>query len=385
MSDNRTMESRSFYAHEPAAPTVDQTILRATAAGTSSFRKRFESRFVTDFFRQTKRGPVVSSIGIGTYLGESTDDDDLAYETAVRHAIGRGINLIDTAINYRCQRSERAVGAAIQQAIASGQATRQQLVISSKAGYIPLDKMPPATRQGYQAYVQREFIDQDIVRPEEIVGGGHSLAPRFLRYCLAKSRQNLGLRTIDMYYLHNPEQQLGSVDRVELRLRLRAAFTVMEESADRGEIAAYGCATWNGLRVPPDNSGHLSLEELMALAREIGGDSHHFRAVQLPVNLAMPEAIRMPTQRLGGHLVPAITAATEMGLTVLGSASLMQGKLAANLPGAVAPLFPECRTDAQRAIEFVRAMPGVTAALFGARQADHIDDCLACAERRRVN
>jgi aryl-alcohol dehydrogenase-like predicted oxidoreductase len=159
----------------------------------------------------------------------------------------------------------------------------------------------------------------------------------------------------------------------------------MEESADRGEIGAYGCATWNGLRVPPDNAGHLSLEELVSLAREIAGDGHHFRAVQLPVNLAMPEAIRTPSQRLGGQLVPAITAATELGLTVLGSASLMQGKLAANLPGAVAPLFPECRTDAQRAIEFVRAMPGVTAALFGARQADHIDDCLGCAERRRAN
>lgn len=377
------MESRSFYAHGATAPTVEPALLRATVAGTSSFRKRFEPRFVADYYRPMEHGPIVSSIGIGTYLGESTDDDDLSYESAVRHAIARGINLIDTAINYRCQRSERAVGAAIQQAIAAGQATRQQLVVSSKAGYIPLDKTPPPTRQGYQAYVQREFIDQDIVRPEEIVGGGHSLAPRFLRYCLAKSRQNLGLRTIDIYYLHNPEQQLGSIDRVELRLRMRAAFTVLEESVDRGEISLYGCATWNGLRVAPDDAGHLALEELVGLAREIAGDSHHFRAVQLPVNLAMPEAIRTPTQRLKGQVVPAITAATELGLSVLGSASLMQGKLAANLPAAVAPLFPECRTDAQRAVEFVRAMPGVTSALFGARQADHIDDCLACAERRR--
>ena len=377
------MESRSFYTHGATAPTVEPTLLRATVAGTSSFRKRFEPRFVADHYRAIERGPIVSSIGIGTYLGESTDDDDLSYETAVRHAIARGINLIDTAINYRCQRSERAVGAAIQQAIAAGQATRQQLVVSSKAGYIPLDKTPPATRPGYQAYVQREFIDQDIVRSEEIVAGGHSLAPRFLRYCLAKSRQNLGLRTIDIYFLHNPEQQLGSVDRGELRLRIRAAFTVLEESVDRGEISLYGCATWNGFRVAPDDPGHLALEELVSVARELAGDSHHFRVVQLPVNLAMPEAIRTPTQRLNGDLVPAITAATELGLSVIGSASLMQGKLAANLPAAVAPLFPECRTDAQRAIEFVRAMPGVTSALVGARQAEHIDDCLACAERRR--
>src|SRR5262249_25483510 len=147
--------------------------------------------------------------------------------------------------NYRNQRSERAVGAALQRLLAAGTVNRAQLVVSSKAGYIPLDRTPPTSREEYRGYVQREFIDQQILRPDEIVGSGRSLAPRFRRYCLAKSRQNLGLRTIDVYYVHNPGQSAAALPPEELRVRLRAAFAMLEEAGDRGEINVYGCATWD--------------------------------------------------------------------------------------------------------------------------------------------
>jgi aryl-alcohol dehydrogenase-like predicted oxidoreductase len=318
----------------------------------------------------------VSSLGIGTYLGECSEADDAAYETAVHHAIGHRINLIDTAINYRCQRSERSVGTAIQRAIADGRTTRESLVVCTKGGYVPLDGVPPVDRRAYQEYVQREFLDQKIFNAEDLVAGGHCLTPRFLRYCIAKSRQNLGLRAIDLYYLHNPEQQLGTIPMDELRGRLRAAFGVLEEAVSRGEIGAYGCATWNALRVTPDNKGHLSLADLVDVARSVAGGAHHFRAVQLPINLAMPEAVRAPTQLLDGHLVPALDAATHLGLSVIASASLMQANLAAGLPNAVHELFPHCRTDAQRALAFVRGLGGVSSALVGMRSTKHVDENL---------
>jgi aryl-alcohol dehydrogenase-like predicted oxidoreductase len=321
----------------------------------------------------------VSSIGLGTYLGESTDEDDAAYEAAVRLGLSAGINLIDTAINYRCQRSERAIGAAIQQVLASGTARRQELVVCSKGGYLPLDRVPPATREEYQAYVKREFIDQEILRPEEIVGGGHSLAPRFIRWCLAKSRQNLGLRTIDIYYLHNPAQQAGIVAPEDLRGRLQAAFAVLEEAATRGEIGVYGCATWGALRQPPSAKDHLSLEQLVESARAVAGDSHHFRVVQLPINLAMPEAVRKPTQPLRGKLVPVVEAAEELGLTVVASASLMQGRLTVGLPDTLRGHFPRCWTDAQRAIAFVRGVSSVTSALVGMKRSEHVTENIAAA------
>lgn len=351
-------------------------LLRASDAGTARYRHRFDARVVDEFFRATTFGPSTSSVGIGTYLGEANNRDDAAYETAIRAAVGRGINLIDTAINYRGQRSERAIGSAIQQMISSGEAAREELIVCSKGGYIPLDREPPATREEYQAYVKREFIDQQVVLADEIVAGGHSLAPRFLRYCLAKSRQNLGLRTIDVYYVHNPEQQLGLVSRDELKQRLRAAFMMLEEAAVRGEIGVYGCATWDSLRVPPDHKAHLALEDVVGIARDLAGEAHHCRVVQLPINLAMPEAARDATQPLDGKLVTALEAAAALGLTVVASATLMQAKLTAGLPVSLQAPFPSCTSDAQRAIEFVRTLPGVTAALVGMRRVEHIEENL---------
>lgn len=353
---------------------MDAAQLRATPAGTAKFQAHFESQFAADYFRPTTFGLSVSSIGIGTYLGDTSDADDAAYEGAIRHAFARGINLIDTAINYRGQRSERAVGAAIQRALSAGEIARNQIVVCSKGGYIPLDRNPPATREQYHAYVRREFIDTEIIAPDELVGGGHSLAPRFLRYCLAKSRQNLGLRSIDVYYVHNPEQQLQSVSPTELRTRLRAAFAVLEEAAGRGEIGVYGCATWDGLRVPPGEPGHLSLEMLVEIARELAGDAHHFRVVQVPINLAMIEAVRAPTQPVDGQLVTVLDAAAALGVNVIASATLMQAKLSNGLPEPVRQALPSFETDAQRAIAFTRTIPGIIAALVGMKRADHVDE-----------
>lgn len=361
----------------PVPPNLDSGDLRATAAGTAAFAARFAPSFAADFYRAGADDLSCSSVGLGTYLGDCTDADDEAYVGAVCHAVASGVNVVDAAINYRAQRSERAVGSAVQRLLASGIATRQQLVLCSKGGYIPLDRVPPATREEYQEYVRREYIDQEILLPEEIVAGGHSLAPRFLRYCMAKSRQNLGLRCIDIYYLHNPEQQLVGVDATELDVRLRAAFVVLEEAASRNEIGVYGIATWDGLRVPVEAKTHLSLERLVEVARDVAGDSHHFRCVQLPISLAMPEAVRSATQVVGGHTLAAVDAAQELGLTVIGSAPLMQSKLATGLPAEVRAHFPGCITDAQRAVTFVRGVPKVTCALVGMRQLAHVDENLA--------
>src|SRR4029078_7099913 len=104
----------------------------------------------------------------------------------------------------------------LQRVLATGTAARDELVVCSKGGYIPLAGTPPTTREEYQQYVRRAFIEARILHPDEISSGGHSFAPRFLRYCLAKSRQNLGLRTIDTYFLHNPEQHARALARATL-------------------------------------------------------------------------------------------------------------------------------------------------------------------------
>jgi aryl-alcohol dehydrogenase-like predicted oxidoreductase len=355
--------------------TSGRHALHATTAGTRRLAER-SAELGADFHRHFPRKLTVSALGIGSYLGDCTDADDERYRHVVRAAITSGVNIVDTASNYRCQRSERAVGQAVVEAIAAGDVRRDELLICTKGGYVALDGEPPSSREIYLQWLDATFFAPGLVAREELARSGHSLAPRFLAHQLAQSRANLGLTTIDLYYLHNPEEQLLVLDRASFRDRMRAAFELLEERAVTGEIAGYGCATWLGFRVPPDHRQHLTLADLVAIAREVGGTTHHFRAVQLPVSLAMPEAARLPTQPLGKKLIPLLAAAAALGLGVVASAPLMQGRLTAGLPEAIRELFPSCTTDAQRALRFTSSLPGIATALVGMRSPEHMRENL---------
>lgn len=347
----------------------------ATAVGTRRYVTRSE-RTHPAWVRTLPREHTVGALGMGTYLGDCTDEEDARYRAAVREALERGVNVLDTASNYRCQRSERAVGQALEEAIAAGTVRRDEVVVCTKGGYVALDGAPPPTRAAYDRWLHQTLIDPGVIGAEDLVRGGHALTARFVAHQLAQSRANLCVSTIDLYYLHNPEEQLLALDRERFLARIREVFELLEERASEGEIGGYGCATWAGLLVPPEHRQHLSLVELVAVAREIAGAGHHFRAVQLPVSLSMPEATSAATQALGRGRVPLLEAATALGLGVVASAPLMQGRLVRDLPPEVGDEFPECRTDAQRALRFVTSLPGVTLALAGMREVAHLRENL---------
>jgi aryl-alcohol dehydrogenase-like predicted oxidoreductase len=86
----------------------------ATTEGTARYAKRFSGIVAPGHFRQAQ-SLQFSSIGIGTYLGQPNDKTDGSYTATILAAAENGINLIDTAINYRFQRSERNIGAALKQ------------------------------------------------------------------------------------------------------------------------------------------------------------------------------------------------------------------------------------------------------------------------------
>jgi len=350
----------------------------ATAAGTKRFAARFSSSFSSEFYRHVVDGVSISSIGMGTYLGDFDDDEDARYSTVLAAGIERGLNLVDTAINYRCQRSERAAGRAIRHAIDQQTARRDEIVVATKGGYIPLDGAPPASRDLYDSFLAAEYFDRGVMSPAEVVSGGHSFAPAFIADQIQRSLRNLGLSTIDIYYLHNPEQQCLALDATRFRTGLANAFRELENQVQQGTIRAYGCATWNGFRQEVSTPGHLSLEEIVGIAHEVGGASHHFSVIQLPINLAMAEAVRSSTQSLAGKNVPVLEAAGALGVSVVASASLMQSQLARGLPGALASAFPSLETDAQRAIAFVRSLP-LSSALVGMRRLDHLSENLRAA------
>jgi aryl-alcohol dehydrogenase-like predicted oxidoreductase len=346
---------------------------RATAAGTDSYAKRFPG--LPGHFRPTL-GMSVSSIGIGTYLGEPDEETDRAYEEALSAAIRGGINLIDSAVNYRFQRSERTIGKVLGELIAGGELKREEVVVATKGGYVTFDGVVPPNPR---AWFEEHFIKTGIVKPGDLVDGSHCMTPKYIGTMLEYSRANLGLETIDIYYIHNPEGQLEAVDRKEFLTRIATIFEFLERAVADNKIGVYGSATWNGFRAAQTERGWLSLDELIRIAREVGGDSHHFRAIQLPYNLAMPEAVTRANQVIQGGYATPLAAAKSLGLAVCASASLLQGQLSRGLPPVVASAFGEFASDAQRSIQFVRSTPGVDVALVGMKSAEHVRDTLATA------
>ncbi len=362
---------------------------RASAAGTARYAARFADRMLEGFYRPLDGAPAdapgartVSAIGAGTFLGAPADADDAEYAAALEVALLGGINLIDTAVNFRCQRSERVVGRVLDGLFAEGLLARDEVIVTTKGGYLPMDGAPPPSRNAYRAYVREQWLATGILTVEDVAGGAHAMTPAFLADQIARSRANLGVATIDLYYLHNPEQQLEAGDAATFAPKLRAAFECLEGQVASGAIAAYGVSTWHGVRVPPRSPGHLSLDELVSVAREVAGEGHHLRALQLPINFAMPDAMRLHTQFLRGRLRTALEVADELGLSVVASAPLNQGSLTSDLPPALRAHFPTQATDAARALSFVAGLPGVRSAAVGARQASHVAENLETFARR---
>src|SRR5207249_2815 len=105
----------------------------------------------------------------------------------------------------------------------------------------------------------------------------------------------------------------------------------------------------------------------------------HFRFIQLPVNLAMPEAMFFQNQRLGDSFVSVLRAAETLGVTAIASGSLLQGQVTRGLPEAIRDPLGSLATDAQTGIQFVRSAPGVDTALVGMSCVAHVEENLRVA------
>lgn len=349
------------------------TALNATAEGTARYQNRFQLQLADGHFRQ-EQNLWMSSIGLGSYLGNADERTDEAYCASVKRAAELGCNVFDSAANYRFQRSERSFGQAFSELFAGGKFQREEFVVTTKGGFIPFDGAMPRGRNEMTAYLEETFVKPGICRFEDFVQSSHCMTPGYLAHQLDQSLRNLNLDGVDVYYVHNPESQLAEVSTDEFYQRLKAAFEFLETAVESGKIAMYGTATWNGYRVPSNNREFLSLERVVQTAQEVAGDGHHFKVVQLPMNLAMIEAFTNANQTVAGKKATLLEAAAEFDVMVMASGSILQSKLATGLPPIVKEAFPGLKTDAQRAIQFVRSTPGVTTALVGMSRVAHVEE-----------
>lgn len=338
----------------------------ATAEGTDNYVDRYPE-LDPDHFRLA-HGLMMSSIGIGTYLGDPTPAFDQAYTDAISLAVCSGCNVIDSAINYRFQRSERSVATALRRLIENG-FSREEIVVCTKGGFLPFDgDYPRNPRQ----WVEDELIKPGIIAVEDIVASSHCMTPAYLHHQVERSLQNLGLQTIDVYYIHNPETQLTELSDEEFYYALELAFKALEEEVLAERICSYGIATWDAFLGVRESSDLLSLDRVVECARHVAGESHHFRLLQLPVNLAMPGALTQMNQEVNGMPMTPLEAARSLNIAAVASASLLQAQLTRGLPPTVQQAIAGLPNDALRALQFARSAPGITTALVGMSSTEHV-------------
>lgn len=332
---------------------------RCTPDGTRSFRDRFPD-LPPDHFTQDG-GRWLSSVGLGTY--SAMDHPSLARQlaAAVQYLVTRGCNVIDTAPNYADGNAEKAVGEGIAALQANGLARRDEIFVATKAGIVPPSVIGPLAAGDING------LGRLTVLPD-----GLCFDPDYLRWQVERSRQRLGLETLDCLFLHNLDAFRLACGREKCRQTFAACVEVLEELVLRGWIDAYGVSAWSGFRQAETAPDYLSLADLCAMVRAIAGSDGHFRFIQAPVGLWAPEAILLHNQTTMGTEAPVslLRAAHELGLTVIANGSLLQGELV-GAPALDEDYGISGLTGPLQAIQFTRSIPGVTSVLVGMMQPAH--------------
>nr|AIF06498.1 aldo/keto reductase [uncultured marine thaumarchaeote KM3_193_A03] len=337
----------------------------ATPEGTKKFAERQHVTSQKNY--KNIHNLTLSNVGIGTYLGNPDTETDYLVQDAVKKSILGGVNVIDSAINYRAQKAERSVGNAISQLIDNNDISREEIFVSTKNGYVTNDG---DIEEDLMQYVIREYGKTGIVKEGDISPGYHCMTIPYLNDQLERSLKNLGLDCIDLMYLHNSVEGQAHLPREQFLKNLKDVFDFYEKKRKGGKIRFYGMATWECFRTTPENPLFLQLSEVMDLAVQAGGKEHGFRFIQLPFNLMLDQAYITKNHNVDGKTVSVLEAAQEFNLGVFTSVPLMQGKLLAT--NAI-PEFGNFSTSV-RLLQFVRSTPGITAPLIGHKLESHVEE-----------
>jgi len=337
----------------------------ATPEGTKKFADRQQVASQQNY--KNIHNLTLSNVGVGTYLGNPDTETDKLVEEAIKKSVLGGINVIDTAINYRAQKAERSMRNAISQLINNNDISREEIFVSTKNGYVTNDG---DIQEDLMQYVMREYGKTGIVNEGDISPGYHCMTLPYLNDQLERSLKNLGLECIDLMYLHNSVEGQTHLPRDQFLKNLKDVFDFYEKKRKEGKIRFYGMATWECFRTTPENPLFLQLSEVLDLAIQAGGMEHGFRFIQLPFNLMLDQAYMTKNHNIDGKTVSALEAAQKFNLGVFTSVPIMQGKLLAT------NTIPEFGNSSMsvRLLQFVRSTPGITAPLIGHKSESHVKE-----------
>ena len=297
---------------------------RATVPATAAYASRVIGRagdaaLAHGFTTLGTTGLTTTRLGFGTYRADTQHDD---HREALKKALLTSCNLIDTSTNYMDGDSERLVGSVLRALITSGELLREEIIVVSKIGYVQGHnvKLAEAREKSGRPY-------SDMVKYGD--GVWHCIHPDFLADQFAFSLDRLGLSTLDVCLLHNPEyffsdaSRRGEKDLVNLRTtfynRIEQAFAYFESQVLAGRLQYYGVSS-NTVTSQADDAEATSLGRMVEAAekaaRSTGCSSHHFRVVQCPMNLFESGAAVTANQGDAGAET-VLEHARRVGLAVL--------------------------------------------------------------------
>lgn len=344
----------------------------ATFKDTQNFASNFTQ--YKDFY--VKHNDLVfSKLGLGTFNKEPYKEENYVfhYIEGVKQAVRSGINLIDTASNYRYGQSEKEIGIALSELLNSSEIKREELIICSKGGFIQLDF--PFPKNPY-SWIEENILEKKLASKEDIELDQHCMTPDFLEFSCKRSLENVGVDSFDIYYLHNPEMQKMRLGEKEFYKQIEKIFKRFEKMADDGLFRYYGVAVWNGFI--SENEENISLEKLVKCAKKVGGENHRFKYIQTPFNLAKTHIYTQPTQKVDGKECTLLQAAFRLEIGVISSSSLLQMNLfKKSFSATVGAILDDSMTlsnDIQLALQFVRSTPGLISSLFASKVPVHIKE-----------
>lgn len=352
----------------------------ATSQATYNYATKFST--YKDFYIK-HNNLIFSKLGLGTFNKEPYKEENYVfhYIEGVKQAIKSGINLIDTASNYRYGQSEKEIGIALKELLQENAITREELIICSKGGFIQLDF--PFPKNPY-TWIQENILDTKLAQEEDIELDQHCMTPDFIEWSCKRSLENMGITSFDIYYLHNPEMQLVKLGYDKFLKKVETVFKRFEKMVNQGIIQSYGVAVWNAFINPKEHPEHINLEDLVKIAQKVGGENHHFKYIQTPFNLAKTSIYTMPTQKVNHEACTLLQAAHRLKIGVISSSSLLQMNLFKQSfkpeTGYLLDSKMILKNDIQLALQFCRSTPGIISSLFASKVPTHIKENIKITE-----
>jgi uncharacterized protein YyaL (SSP411 family)/aryl-alcohol dehydrogenase-like predicted oxidoreductase len=298
---------------------------KATAEGTAKYAARLITQAGSQDYMERGFVPfgqthlTTSRLGFGSYRVNTSERE---HREAMIKALREGVNLIDTSTNYMDGDSERLIGLVLRDLIKANDTLREAVIVVSKIGYVQGENLKQA-----QARERAGRPYPEMVKYGE--GIWHCLHPDFLSDQLAASLDRLGLQTLDVCLLHNPEYFLteaahrGEQDLVAFRNifyhRLEKAFAYFETQVAAGKLQYYGVSS-NTATADPHDPDATSLSDMLkaakAAAASLGQRHHHFAVLQCPMNLYEAGALLTPNTG-DDHAHTVLELARREGIAVI--------------------------------------------------------------------